>query len=163
MTSNVGSHLILERSQDAAADWKRTEQEVLTALQGVFRPEFLNRIDDVVVFHPLGRDELDHIVDLQLGHLRRLLADRKLVLHLTDAARQQLADEGYDPAFGARPLKRAVQRMLQNPLALAVLEGRFREGDVIVADVLEGKEALVFSHGDAADAAAQQAFEAATV
>ena len=104
MTSNVGSHLILERSQDAAADWKRTEQEVLTALQGVFRPEFLNRIDDVVVFHPLGRDELDHIVDLQLGHLRRLLADRKLTLHLTDAARQQLADEGYDPAFGARPL-----------------------------------------------------------
>ena len=163
MTSNVGSHLILERSQDAAADWKRTEQEVLTALQGVFRPEFLNRIDDVVVFHPLGRDELDHIVDLQLGHLRRLLADRKLTLHLTDAARQQLADEGYDPAFGARPLKRAVQRMLQNPLALAVLEGRFREGDVIVADVQDGKETLVFSHGDAADAAAQQAFEAATV
>ena len=163
MTSNVGSHLILERSQDAAADWKRTEQEVLTALRGVFRPEFLNRIDDVVVFHPLGRDELAHIVDLQLGHLRRLLADRKLTLHLTDAARQQLADEGYDPAFGARPLKRAVQRMLQNPLALAVLEGRFREGDVIVADVQDGEETLVFSHGDAADAAAQQAFEAATV
>jgi ATP-dependent Clp protease ATP-binding subunit ClpB len=120
----------------------------------VFKPEFLNRIDDVVVFHPLGRGEIDHIVDLQLAHLRKLLAERKLTLRLTDAARALLADEGYDPVFGARPLKRAVQRMLQNPLALAVLEGRYREGDVIVADVQPGEEALVFSHGDSGGAAA---------
>jgi ATP-dependent Clp protease ATP-binding subunit ClpB len=162
MTSNVGSHMILERGQGGGA-WKSVEQDVLTALRGVFKPEFLNRIDDVVVFHPLGRSELDHIVDLQLGHLRKLLADRKLTLRLTDAARQYLADEGYDPVFGARPLKRAVQRLLQNPLALAVLEGRFKDGDVIVADVQAGNDALVFAHGDAADAAAQEAFDARQV
>ena len=160
MTSNVGSQLILERSESTEEGaWKRTEQEVLAALRGVFKPEFLNRIDDVVVFHPLGRGEIDHIVDLQLAHLRKLLADRKLTLRLTDTARAMLAEEGYDPVFGARPLKRAVQRMLQNPLALAVLEGRFKDGDVIVADVQPGEEALVFSHGDAADAAAQQALD----
>jgi ATP-dependent Clp protease ATP-binding subunit ClpB len=127
---------------------------VLQALRGVFKPEFLNRVDDVVVFHPLGRGELDHIVDIQLGHLRKLLADRKLTLQLSDAARQRIADEGYDPAFGARPLKRAVQRLLQNALAMAVLEGRFKEGDVIVADVAPGTHAdddaaLIFTHGAA--------------
>jgi ATP-dependent Clp protease ATP-binding subunit ClpB len=160
MTSNVGSQLILERSESSEeGDWKRTEQAVLAALRGVFKPEFLNRIDDVVVFHPLGRGEIDHIVDLQLAHLRKLLADRKLTLRLTDTARALLAEEGYDPVFGARPLKRAVQRMLQNPLALAVLEGRFKDGDVIVAEVQLGEEALVFSHGDATDAAAQQAID----
>jgi ATP-dependent Clp protease ATP-binding subunit ClpB len=162
MTSNVGSHLILERGQ-GGGDWKTVEQDVLNALRGVFKPEFLNRIDDVMVFHPLGRGELDHIVDLQLGHLRKLLADRKLTLRLTDAARQYLADEGYDPVFGARPLKRAVQRLLQNPLALAVLEGRFKDGDVIVADVQPGHDALAFRHGDAHDAAAQAAYDASRV
>ena len=152
MTSNVGSQLILERGQGGGdASWERVEQEVLSALRGVFKPEFLNRIDDVVVFHPLGRGELDHIVDLQLAHLRKLLAERKLSLRLTDAARQYLADAGYDPVFGARPLKRAVQRLLQNPLALAVLEGRFKDGDTIVADVQDGDDQLVFSHGDAGE------------
>jgi ATP-dependent Clp protease ATP-binding subunit ClpB len=160
MTSNVGSQYILERGQSGDS-WKTVEQEVLSALRGVFKPEFLNRIDDVVVFHPLGRGEIDHIVDLQLGHLRKLLADRKLTLRLTDAARLRLADEGYDPVFGARPLKRAVQRLLQNPLALAVLEGRFKDGDVIVADVQPNEEALGFKHGDAADAAAQAVYDAA--
>jgi len=111
-----------------------------------------------VVFHPLGRSDIDHIVDLQLAHLRKLLADRKLTIRLTDAARTFLADEGYDPVFGARPLKRAVQRMLQNPLALAVLDGTFKDGDVIVADVQDGTDALLFRHGDATDEAAQAAF-----
>jgi ATP-dependent Clp protease ATP-binding subunit ClpB len=148
MTSNVGSTLILERgSAGDAAAWSRIEADVLSALRGVFKPEFLNRIDDVVVFHPLGRGEIDHIVDLQLAGLRKLLADRKLTIRLTPAARARLADEGYDPAFGARPLKRAVQRLLQNPLALAVLEGRFKEGDAIVADVSPSDETLVFSNG----------------
>ena len=104
---------------------------VLDEAKKFFRPEFLNRLDDIVVFHPLGRSDIDHIVDLQLAHLRKLLADRKLTIRLTDAARTFLADEGYDPVFGARPLKRAVQRMLQNPLALAVLDGTFKDGDVI--------------------------------
>ncbi|QJR38143.1 ATP-dependent chaperone ClpB [Gemmatimonas groenlandica] len=162
MTSNVGSQMILERGQAGDTAWATVEQDVLMALRGVFKPEFLNRIDDIVVFHPLGRGEIDHIVDLQLAHLRKLLADRKLTIRLTDAARTLLADEGYDPVFGARPLKRAVQRMLQNPLALAVLEGTFKEGDVIVADVQAGTDALSFTHGDATDAAAQAAFSAPT-
>ena len=160
MTSNVGSQMILERGRAGDTAWAMVEQEVLMALRGVFKPEFLNRIDDIVVFHPLGRGEIDHIVDLQLAHLRKLLADRKLTIRLTDAARTLLADEGYDPVFGARPLKRAVQRMLQNPLALAVLDGTFKDGDVIVADVQEGTDALSFRHGDATDAAAQAAFAA---
>ncbi|WP_411279873.1 ATP-dependent chaperone ClpB [Gemmatimonas sp.] len=163
MTSNVGSQMILERGQSGHTAWATVEQEVLMALRGVFKPEFLNRIDDIVVFHPLSRGDIDHIVDLQLAHLRKLLADRKLTIRLTDAARTFLADEGYDPVFGARPLKRAVQRMLQNPLALAVLEGTFKEGDVIVADVQEGTDALSFTHGDATDAAAQAAFTAAAL
>ncbi|HYW33353.1 MAG TPA: ATP-dependent chaperone ClpB [Gemmatimonas sp.] len=147
MTSNVGSSMILERGQnDDASAWGSIESDVLQALRGVFKPEFLNRIDDVVVFHPLGRGEIDHIVDLQLAGLRRLLGDRKLTIRLSADARARLADEGYDPSFGARPLKRAVQRLLQNPLALAVLEGRFKEGDAIVADVAPGEEALVFHH-----------------
>ena len=154
MTSNVGSQMILERGQSGeGGNWSHVEQEVIAALRGVFKPEFLNRIDDIVVFHPLGRGEIDHIVDLQLGQLRKLLGDRKLTIRLTDAARARLADDGYEPAFGARPLKRAVQRLLQNPLAMAVLEGRFKEGDVIVADLSPTDEALVFRHGDAADSA----------
>ncbi len=154
MTSNVGSQMILERGQSGeGGNWSHVEQAVVAALRGVFKPEFLNRIDDIVVFHPLGRGEIDHIIDLQLGHLRKLLGDRKLTIRLTDAARARLADEGYEPAFGARPLKRAVQRLLQNPLAMAVLEGRFKEGDVILADLSPTDETLVFRHGDAADAA----------
>ena len=141
MTSNVGSHRILEVGAEPTPEsWATMEQEVLTMLRTVFKPEFLNRIDDIVVFHALGRGELDHIVDLQLDHLRKLLADRKLTISLTPEARKFLADEGYDPVYGARPLKRAVQRLLQNPLALAVLEGRFREGDSIVADLGQDHE-----------------------
>jgi ATP-dependent Clp protease ATP-binding subunit ClpB len=132
MTSNVGSSYILEAADTPLAE---VEARVLTALRGAFKPEFLNRVDDIVVFRPLGREQIDHIVDLQLGRLRELLADKKLTIELTPAARALLADTGYDPAFGARPLKRAVQRMVQNPLALAVLEGKFLEGDRIVADV----------------------------
>lgn len=147
MTSNVGSQLILARGQAGQEAWGRVEEEVLSALRESFKPEFLNRIDDIIVFHPLGRDELDHIVDLQLGHLRTLLADRKMTLELTPEARRFLADSGYDPVFGARPLKRAVQRLLQNPLALAVLEGRFKEGDAILADAADGQETLVFRQG----------------
>ncbi len=162
MTSNVGSSFILERGESGDnVQWSQVEKEVLSALRTVFKPEFLNRIDDVVVFHPLGRAELDHIVDLQLAHLHKLLADRKLTIRLTDAARARLAEVGYEPAFGARPLKRAVQRMLQNPLAMAVLEGRFKDGDTIVADVQEHDESLVFRHGDAADLAAAVAMAAA--
>ncbi|AHG90674.1 ATP-dependent chaperone ClpB [Gemmatirosa kalamazoonensis] len=141
MTSNVGSSFILEHAQD---DWALVETEVWNAMREHFRPEFLNRVDDIVLFKPLTEEHIDRIIDLQLGRLRRLLADRKLTLELTPEARELLAQEGYDPAFGARPLKRAIQRMIQNPLALAVLEGRFNEGDTIVARP-DGKGALEFA------------------
>jgi ATP-dependent Clp protease ATP-binding subunit ClpB len=155
LTSNVGSQRILAASEEGAG-WGAVEQEVLQLLRGQFKPEFLNRIDDIVVFHPLGRGELDRIVELQLGQLRKLLAERKLSLRLTTAAQRRLGDAGYDPVFGARPLKRAVQRLLQNPLALAVLEGRFKEGDAIVADAVDGGEGLAFAL-DSAPAGAQAA------
>jgi ATP-dependent Clp protease ATP-binding subunit ClpB len=110
------------------------EAQVTNALRQHFRPEFLNRVDDIIIFRPLAKPEIEHIIDLQLGRLEKLLSDRKLTFELTPAAREILATEGYDPAFGARPLKRAIQRLLQNPLALAVLEGKFSEGDHIVVD-----------------------------
>ncbi|HMI55371.1 MAG TPA: ATP-dependent chaperone ClpB [Gemmatimonadaceae bacterium] len=131
MTSNIGSTYILEHAND---DRAVVEAQVTNALRQHFRPEFLNRVDDIIIFRALGKEEIEHIIDLQLGRLEKLLGDRKLTLQLTPAAREVLATEGYDPAFGARPLKRAIQRLLQNPLALAVLEGKFSEGDHIVVD-----------------------------
>jgi ATP-dependent Clp protease ATP-binding subunit ClpB len=107
-----------------------------------FRPEFLNRIDEVVVFEPLSREQLSEIVDLQLGRLRDRLAERKLELEVTDAAKELVAEEGWDPAYGARPLKRAIQRLLENPLALELLEGRFADGDTVRVDARDGE--LVF-------------------
>ncbi|NUQ92658.1 MAG: ATP-dependent chaperone ClpB, partial [Gemmatimonadaceae bacterium] len=135
MTSNIGSHFILEH---AGEDRVMVETQVMAALRQHFRPEFLNRVDDIIIFRPLGQEEIEHIVGLQLGKLEKLLADRKLTLDLTPEARHIIAEEGYDPAFGARPLKRAVQRLLQNPLALAILEGRFAEGDTIRAVAAPG-------------------------
>jgi ATP-dependent Clp protease ATP-binding subunit ClpB len=117
-----------------------------------FRPEFLNRIDEVVVFEPLTRDQLSEIVELQLARLRERLADRRIELELTDAAKEALAEAGWDPAYGARPLKRAIQRMLENPLALELLEGRFAEGDTVRVDAADGE--LVFARVEAAAAAA---------
>jgi len=141
MTSNIGSVYILEHTGD---DRAVVEAQVMGALRQHFRPEFLNRVDDIIVFRPLGKGEIEHIIDLQLARLEKLLADRKLSLELTPEAREILATEGYDPAFGARPLKRAIQRLLQNPLAMAVLEGRFSEGDHIVVGV-DPKGELTFS------------------
>jgi len=131
MTSNIGSTYILEHTGD---DRAVVEAQVTNALRQHFRPEFLNRVDDIIIFRPLGKPEIEHIIDLQLARLEKLLADRKLTFELTPGAREILATEGYDPAFGARPLKRAIQRLLQNPLALAVLEGKFSEGDHIIVD-----------------------------
>ena len=131
MTSNIGSTYILEHTGE---DQAVIEAQVTNALRQHFRPEFLNRVDDIIIFRPLGKPEIEHIIDLQLKRLENLLADRKLTFELTPSAREVLATEGYDPAFGARPLKRAIQRLLQNPLALAVLEGKFSEGDHIIVD-----------------------------
>ena len=139
MTSNVGSMFILEHARD---NWAEVEKQVMLALRSTFKPEFLNRVDDIIIFHPLGLEQIGAIVELQLKRLRKLLADRNLSLEISDAAKKKLAEEGYDPAFGARPLKRAIQREIQNPLALAVLEGKFGDGDTISAEV-EGED-IVF-------------------
>ena len=132
MTSNVGSDGLQMASGKSEEDARRY---ALDALRATFRPEFLNRIDEIVIFHSLGREHLAEIVEIQLGRLRRLLADRKITLDLTDAAVALLAERGYDPVYGARPLKRAIQQVLQDPLALALLRGDFGEGDRVLADV----------------------------
>ena len=121
-------------------------------LQEHFRPEFLNRIDEVVVFEPLTREQIAEIVDLQLARLRDRLAERRLAIELTDAAKEVVAEAGWDPAYGARPLKRAVQRLIENPLALRLLEGEFAEGDAIRVDAQDGE--LVFAKAEAAATAA---------
>jgi ATP-dependent Clp protease ATP-binding subunit ClpB len=131
MTSNLGGHLIVE---SMGREWEAVEERVRAELPNHFRPEFLNRVDDIVVFRPLSREDLDQIVALQIARLDRLLAERHLVLKLTPEARELLAERGYDPVYGARPLKRVIQRMLQNPVAMAVLEGRFGSGDTIIAE-----------------------------
>jgi ATP-dependent Clp protease ATP-binding subunit ClpB len=142
MTSNVGSQFILEH---AAGDWALVETQAMVALRQQFKPEFLNRVDDIIIFHPLSTDDIAKIVDLQLERLRRMLAERKISLDVTPEAKQVLAEDGYDPAFGARPLKRSIQRLIQNPLALAVLEGKFGDGDAIVVRP-NGRGALEFSN-----------------
>ena len=131
MTSNIGSPLILE---SAGTEWAAVEAMVTDALRHHFRPEFLNRVDEIVIFHPLSQADIEQIIGLQLVRLERMLADRKLTLEITPEAKHLIATEGYDPSFGARPLKRAIQRLVQNPLAIAVLEGRFVEGDHIVVE-----------------------------
>ncbi len=149
MTSNIGSVYILEHARD---DWATVELQVMAALRQTFKPEFLNRVDDVILFHPLGLAEIGHIVELQLARLRRLLDERKIELELTPQAKELLANEGFDPAFGARPLKRAIQSLIQNPLAMAVLEGRFVEGDHVRADARDNE--IVFEKTGAAAAVA---------
>ena len=114
-------------------------QEVSTLLRHHFRPEFLNRIDEIIFFHSLGRSHLLAIVDIQLQHLARRLKSRKLELSLSDSARRLLADEGFDPTFGARPLKRTIQRQILDPLALSILQGILKEGEMVTADVQDGK------------------------
>src|SRR3954464_7639892 len=130
MTSNVGSSFILDMA--GKTSWEEIETRAVVALREQFRPEFLNRVDDIVVFRPLAEAEIERIIEIQLRKLERLLADRKLTIEITPEAKRVIATEGYEPAFGARPLKRAVQRLIQNPLALQVLEGKFPEGDRIV-------------------------------
>jgi ATP-dependent Clp protease ATP-binding subunit ClpB len=122
------------------------------ALRETFRPEFLNRIDEIVVFEPLTREQLAEIVELQLHRLQARLAERGISIELTDAAKEFLADAGWDPTYGARPLKRAIQRLVGNPLAMRLLEGAFSDGESVRADVRDGE--LVFETADAAEPAA---------
>src|SRR6267154_3503791 len=131
MTSNVGSQYLLEAGN---VGWEQAETKVTELLRQTFKPEFLNRVDDVIIFRPLSHDDIAKIVELQLESVKRLLAERKLGLEVTPAAKQVIVAEGYDPVYGARPLKRAIQRLIQNPLALAVLGGSYAEGDRVKVD-----------------------------
>jgi ATP-dependent Clp protease ATP-binding subunit ClpB len=142
MTSNVASELIQDMAR-RNVDVDDVKDELMDALRKTFRPEFLNRIDETVVFHALGREQIERIVDIQLRELRRRLAERKITIELTGEAKKTLADRGYDPVFGARPLKRTVQRMIENQLALEVLAGRIKEGDNVVVDTTD-RETFTF-------------------
>jgi ATP-dependent Clp protease ATP-binding subunit ClpB len=143
MTSNLGSHVIQELAGEA--NYAKMKQAVLEIVQQHFRPEFINRVDDIVVFHPLGRDQLRSIVDIQLGYLRRRLAERDIELTLDDGARDLLGEAGFDPVYGARPLKRAIQQQVENPLAQRILKGEFGPGSRVKVAAKGGQ--LVFEKG----------------
>jgi ATP-dependent Clp protease ATP-binding subunit ClpB len=141
MTSNLGSQLIQELAGEANYD--KMKSAVMEIVGQHFRPEFINRVDDVVVFHPLGKEHIRSIVDIQIGHLRKRLADRDIGFELDDAALDLLGEAGYDPVYGARPLKRAIQHQLENPLAQRILRGEFAPGDTVRVSARDG--ALTFA------------------
>ncbi|MCC6442626.1 MAG: AAA family ATPase, partial [Armatimonadetes bacterium] len=137
MTSNIGTQWIQEMTAVLEINPAREEEvksRVMEELRLYFRPEFLNRIDEIIIFHALGLPQLKEIVEIQVRNLQRRLADRHIYVDLTEAAREVIAREGYDPAYGARPLKRAIQRLIQDKLATRLLEGQFREGDHVLID-----------------------------
>jgi len=136
LTSNLGSEYLAALPDDAPATDAR--EQVMMVVRSAFRPEFLNRLDEVILFNRLGRAQMKDIVAIQLGRLRKLLADRRMVLELSDAALSWLANAGYDPVYGARPLKRVIQRSLQDPLALMLLEGKLGDGETVRVDAGEG-------------------------
>ncbi len=147
MTSNVGAAQLTTAWAEGEEGFGEAKERVLGELRKQFRPEFLNRVDDIVVFHPLGENQLTHIVDLRLNDLRKLLTDRRITLELTEAAKEAIFHAGYDRAYGARPLKRAIQRMVQDPLAMRILDGRVLHGDRVVVDV-DGVGGLAFTPPD---------------
>jgi ATP-dependent Clp protease ATP-binding subunit ClpB len=141
MTSNLGAALLHADALASDEAYDAAQEQVMEVLKQHFRPEFLNRVDDIVIFRPLGEEQLTHIIDLRLNDLRKLLADRRITLDITEAARHQLFLTGYDRAYGARPLKRAIQRLLQDSLAVKILDGEILHGDHVEvdADPLGGK------------------------
>ncbi|HSY59227.1 MAG TPA: ATP-dependent chaperone ClpB [Terriglobales bacterium] len=142
MTSNVGSTAIFELAEK---DPKKAREQAMAALRELFRPEFLNRIDDIVMFRPLGKDQIEHIIELQMRNVVKLLSERKITLKLTPAAKTLLFREGFDPAYGARPMKRAIQRLIQDPLALKLLDGEVRPGDTVLVDAGARSDEMKFS------------------
>jgi ATP-dependent Clp protease ATP-binding subunit ClpB len=145
MTSNIGSSFLHAESVRSEQDYSEASQQVMNALHSHFRPEFLNRVDDIIIFRPLGREQLARIIDLRLEDVRRLLADRKISIELSEAAKDLLFSEGFDPNFGARPLKRALQKMIQDPLALKILDGEILHGDHVVVDADKSGGKLSFT------------------
>jgi ATP-dependent Clp protease ATP-binding subunit ClpB len=144
MTSNIGSAFLQSEGIRSEQEFDEASKQVMNALHGHFKPEFLNRVDDIIVFRPLGKDQLVRIIELRLEDVRRLLADRKISLELTDAAKDLLFTEGFDPNFGARPLKRAVQKLVQDPLALKILDGEVLHGDHVIVDADKKAGKMVF-------------------
>lgn len=134
MTSNLGSNLIQEQAGDSEADYLQMKASVLGVVQAHFRPEFINRLDDLVVFRPLDKTQIRSIARIQLDYLAKRLADRQLSLDLTDRALDLLGSAGFDPVYGARPLKRAIQQQLENPLAQRILQGVFSPGQTVRVD-----------------------------
>ena len=146
MTSNVGSEHILNISGEDDVNYEEVEKRVNQALRNHFRPEFVNRIDDLIIFHSLKREQLRDIVSIQIKGIEKLLAEQKIAIQLSESAKDRIVEIGYDPAFGARPLKRAIKKELQNPIATKILENVFTEGDTIYVDCVN--EELTFSNGE---------------
>jgi ATP-dependent Clp protease ATP-binding subunit ClpB len=138
MTSNLGSYVF----NDPTASAEERTEKVMADVRATFRPEFVNRVDEIIVFSPLGREQIGQILDIQIGLLQQRLASRRLTVELTDGAREYLANKGFDPAYGARPLKRLIQREVQDRLATMLLGGEMRDGDHVVIDAADG--GLVF-------------------
>ena len=145
MTSNVGSTFLQAEGMRSDEEFEKATQQVMNQLHAHFKPEFLNRVDDIIVFRPLGREQLVKIIDLRLEDVRRLLADRKISLELTDFAKDLLFAQGYDPNFGARPLKRSIQKLIQDPLALKILDGEVLHGDHVVVDADKKTAKMTFA------------------
>ena len=144
MTSNIGSAFLQSEGTRSEQEFDEASKQVMNALHGHFKPEFLNRVDDIIVFRPLGKEQLVKIIELRLEDVRRLLADRKISLELTDAAKDLMFTEGFDPNFGARPLKRAIQKLVQDPLALKILDGEVLHGDHVIVDADKKAGKMVF-------------------
>ena len=143
MTSNLGSYRILEyRGAFGGSDYERMKETVLGELRERFRPEFLNRVDETIVFHALSEEHLERIVEIQLRGLERRLAEKQIELSLGESARRFLVRAGYDPSYGARPLKRAIRKELENPLGLLIVRGELKEGHSVQADYHEEAQAL---------------------
>jgi len=159
MTSNVGSAAI---SDLMATDPAAARRDAMEALRAAFRPEFLNRVDEIVIFNPLGKQQLEKIVTLQLAEITKMLAERHITIEMTPAAQQLVLAEGYDPAYGARPLRRTLQRMVQEPLAMEILEGKVLPGDHVTVDAERGalkferKPAATSGESDSAPSAAKK-------
>jgi ATP-dependent Clp protease ATP-binding subunit ClpB len=152
MTSNIGASYLQAEGVSSPEAFAEATDHVMEALRQHFRPEFLNRVDDIIVFKPLGEEQLTRIIELRLDDLRKLLAERKITIELTQPAKELLFLEGYDRAYGARPLKRAIQRMIQDPLALKILEGEVLHGDHVVVEADISKRRMVFTVSGRAEA-----------
>jgi len=145
MTSNLGGQAARSSAPlgfgngGDTAEFSRTREQMLAELRRTFRPELLNRIDEIVVFHPLTREQIEQIVELMLDRVRQQLRERNISLEATEPARALLAAQGFDPQFGARPLRRTIQRLVENPVARGILQREYRDGDTVVLDVEEGK------------------------